>query len=880
MKGPAALVVGILVLAGILWLALGGGTPPVPAGPGGAGEKARTAAPQTSPRVPAPSQVPGKATPPRRKKVETARAAAAKPKNAWKVLVVEKATGKPVPGAEVLVLDLPAVKGLEKFRAAWALGGLGSIERLFREFGRAYQADSQGIAWIAPILYGNPTGYILAAHKEDQWGLLKDRGRPAPPLEVEISPVPEIRVQVKDRDGNPVEGVPLGAGTSLGGFRYLPMRGVTRGPLGIARFRHIGLLFPGGVGHPTGAVCLLVPLKRPVLKEFDPGSLPRNPLLLTLPPTGRVEVYVQGPKGPVKDGEALVTISPCGNPGALGSPLFPPRLRNPVVPVKGGKAVFPFVGLGLTLQVAAAKVSSPDARGEGKPSMVKGPGPLEPGQNVTFRLKLSEKATLLVGRALLPSGKPAKKMAMKWKLRYREKEGGFDLDGFLRTDQKGRFSLYIQGGKFTGTGRALSLTPLARGKTRMEGKADLARDLPSGPFDLGDILLEISPLLAGGKVTDPSGRPIPNTEIYIYEGNRPNPAFDDNPLHNPQYLLKTTTDPSGNFRAYKKTSSRELTILAGKRGWFQEKPLVVPPGSADLRVVLQKGGTLRATFLTDPGIPLERLDIRLILQSEGKKGERVLFPEIRGNRALWEGLLPGTARVEVRLPSGGKTLAEIEDITVEAGREAGDPRLKKVDLRGKIRLLTLDLVDKEGKPVPSAIVLWGAGIPRMVVYHQGIPLLLPRKGTGKLTIKAMGFKDKRIEVTRSRMKVVLERSLRVRLIYTGEAPLPDPPFFLGVTLRPLPKDKSPQSLMESMLRSSPTRYFGKDQALETLVPTPGTYLVVWELKKGNQGVWTSRTFRSSQKTTVRVSNLPGLQALHVSLSAKDLEKALQNWGKE
>ncbi|HHI68070.1 MAG TPA: hypothetical protein ENJ97_01955, partial [Planctomycetes bacterium] len=537
------------------------------------------------------------------------------PENAWKVQVVEKETGKPVPGAQVLVLDLPAVKGLEKFRAAWALGGLGSIERLFREFGRAYPADSRGIAWIAPILYGNPTGYILAAHKEEQWGLLKDRGGPVPPLEVEISPVKEIRVQVKDRKGNPVEGVPLGAGTSLGGFRYFPMRGVTHAPLGICRFRHIGLLFPGGVGHPTGAVCLLVPLKKPLLTKFDPQKLPRNPLLLTLPPTGRVEVYVQGPKGPVKDGEALATISPSGNPGAFGFRLFPPRWRNPVVPVKGGKAVFPFVGLGLTLQVAAARTSSPAARGEGEPSMVKGPGPLEPGQKVTFRLKLSEKATLLVGRALLPSGKPAKKMEMKWKLKCLEKHGGFDLDGFLRTDKKGRFSLSIQGGKFTGTERALFLTPLALGKPGMEGKADLTRDLPPGPFDLGDILLEIAPLLAAGKVTDPSGRPISNTEIYIYQGNLPGLSFDDPPFQRPQPLKKTTTDPGGNFRAYQKTSSRELTILARKRGWFQEKPLVVPTGSAGLRVVLQKGGTVRATFLTDPGIPLEHLDIRLTLQA-------------------------------------------------------------------------------------------------------------------------------------------------------------------------------------------------------------------------------------------------------------------------
>ncbi len=886
MKNLAALAVGVLVLAGVLWLALGGGTPPVPAGPSGpAGKPAAPSKP--SPQASASLQPPPKAqppkktaepAPPRRKKVAPP-PAPPRPKDAWKVLVVEKKTGKPVPGAQVQVLDISTVKDPTKLMREAATGGFGRIAGFLQEFGKTYTADSKGVAWIHP-LQNLRMGALMAARKGNLWGMLTPMGAMSPPLKIEVAPVQEILVQVKNSKGEPVAGVPVGIGMAMGPMKSFPLRATTQAPSGVARFRHVGILFRERRDRGKGLAALLVPLKKPVEKEFDPKALPKKPIVFTLPPTGRVEIYVQGPKGPVADGEAIASISVAKEKVQREGPFTPPPgvQANPVVPVKGGKALFPFVGLGLELQVTVGKVSSTMMIGRSKPTTVKGPGPIAPGQTVTFRVALTQRETILAGRVLLPSGKPVSEKTLAWTLKTKEGGGSSSSSSILRTDKEGRFKFNLEDGKFQGESRTLTLQ-FDRGKPGeiLEGKVDLSRDFLPGVTDVGVIRLRAPDFLVSGTVQDPQGKPVPGARILVSAKKAFGPDekhFFWTPIGNPF----TFTDPKGSFKVLGKNQWPELKLQAQKPGWYQPKEVVVPPGSTDVVLVLHKGGTVTASFLADPEVPLE--DLRISLVSSGPN--RISF---RGhlkktNQAVWKGLSPGSYDLEVRLPSDRgvskiKPLAEIQGILVEAGKDAADPRLKNIDLRGKIKILDLEIVDREGHRITDAWVHWGKDFGRSAWYRKGKRLLLAA-GEGKtLMVTASGYKSAKVQPAGNPVKVVLERGYKVRLVYRGEASLPEAPFSLGVDF--YPDFKKRKSSTPLFYVGSRTSYFGKDGVLECWLSAPGKYKITWMLKKEKGGGWSSGSFDVEKESVIEVRDVPGPQTFDVSLPAKDLEKALKEY---
>ncbi len=886
MKNLAAAVVAVLVLGGVLWLILGGGTaPPVPAGPPAPREKPDSVPPKPSSQAPArPRPTKEKETaaretaPPRRKKLAVPPSKVPGPKTGWKVLVVKKKTGKPVPGAQVLVLDTSTVKDPARLMREAATGGFSKIETFMEQFGRSFLADSKGVAWIPPI-ENVRMGALVAARKEGLWGLLPFRPSLTPPLKIEVSPVQEILVQVVDQEGKPVAGVPVGLGVSQGGFRYFPMRGVTEGPKGIVRFRHIGILFRGQGGSAKGLVALLVPMKKPASKEFDPKDLPRTLLVLTLPPTGKVVVYVRGPKGPVPDGTALAALSPAPEEGKEKPrfPIPPGAQEAPIAPVEGGKAVFPFVGLGLTLQVMVNKTPKNMPMMRGKPQIVKGTGPVAPGQTVTFHVSLTQKETLLAGRLLLPSGKPASETTLTVSLKTKEENISSFSSSMLRTDKDGRFRFPLEEGKFHGGKRTLSfLLGKEKGGRILKAQVDLGRDFFPGVNDLGDIRLGAPPVLVAGRVVDASGKPIQGATIQVFQKQ----YFGENKERSAWEWVRaypTPSDAKGNFLVLGEAKAPELKVTASKQGWFQEKDVLASPGTEGLLLVLRKGGAVKATFLTDPGVPLKDLGMKLI--SHGREEERTIrFPQKKKTSAVWTGLPPGTYDLKVSFPYTGQPLVEIEGILVEGGKEAGDPRLKGIDLRGKIRVLNLEIVDEKGRGITNVWLKWGKDFHQGTWYRKGSPLLLGSEEGRTLWITASGYKPKKIQTGEGDVKVVLERGYKIRLVYTGEAPLPEAPFSLGVELLLL-KRKGPGFLSFDFTGSS-SAYFGKNGTGETWVSVPGKYRVTWLLKETGDRGWSSWWIDEKQRTVIEVLDLPGVQTFNLSLPAENLKKAVEKRQKD
>ena len=880
--------VGILVLAGTLWLVLGeGGVPsappglPIPEG-GQVSSSSKTAPPnparpEASPNGEAPTKETAR---PKRKKLAGPDPNAPGPGTGWKVLVVEKGTGKPVPLAEVLFLDMAAVKDRAALMKSIATGGLGKIESVMERFGRIFRADTRGVAWIPSLderrNHGLPESPILlAARKGRLFGLLPPKDIQGPPLKVEISPRRELLVQVVDQGGNPLAGVPVGVGLAGDDFHNFPLREVTQGPKGIARFRHLDFFsrmeIPSGR---KGLVSLQVPMKKAVEKEFDLRKLPRNPLVLTLPPTGRVEVYVQGPEGPISDGEALVTLLavPEEEDGPPTFSEFQAQMA-PLVPVKEGKALFPFVGLELTLQVSAVKIRKRQEGMMSHPETVKGPGPVAPGQTVFFRLSLLRKEVLLTGRLLLPSGKPAARVSLRWTLETKNEGNSSSSSSTLETDEKGRFRFTLEDGKFHGGTRTLTLLLTRGGGGKpLEAKVDLSREFYPGENDLGDVRLAGLPLLLAGKVVDPKGKPIQGARVLVQEKR----TFDPEGKHffwDPIPKLSTRTDKEGRFAVVGESQSSELMVSAVKFPWVQAKWVHVSPGEEGLVLVLRKGGTVKASFLVEPGFPLRKLQMGLY-QSGEKPIRRGWFSrKTRENLVSWTGLTPGTYDLKIFPMSPKDPLVEIPGILVEAGKEARDPRLKEIDLRGKIQALDLELFGPRGERVRSATIHLEGKESVSIWFRPGRPLLLRPGKDHTLLIWTSRYKPKRVPVTGKKMKVVLDEGYKIRLIYTGEAPLPEAPFSLGVDLRILSGGKRRNRPFFSGPLSS--LYFRKDGTVEGRIPLPGKYRILWLLKKTRGSGWSSSGLSVPKPPVLEVRDVPGVQTFRVSLPAKILEKALE-----
>jgi len=541
--------------------------------------------------------------------------------------------------------------------------------------------------------------------------------------------------------------------------------------------------------------------------------------------------------------------------------------------VKGGKVLFPFVGLGLTLQASAVKIRENQAGAMPRPESVKGPGPTAPGQTVVFRLSLLSKEVLLTGRILLPSGKPAARATLRWTLATKKEGSSSSSSSNLRTDEQGRFRFTLEEGKFYGGTRTLSFL-LSQGKEGklLEAKVDLSRDFYPGENDLGDIRLGELPLLLAGKVVDPKGKPIQGALVLVREKRSFGPD-EKLSFWVPLSGSPARTDKEGKFAIAEKSESSQLKVTAMKDGFAPAEWVPATPGEEDLILALRKGGSVKASFLVEPGFPLGDLQISLSLSgSEGKKGAMASM-QIQGNQAVWTSVPPGTYDMKITLPTEGDPLVEIPGILVEAGKETRDPRLKEIDLRGKVRVLDLELFGPKGERIRNAMIYLDEKGSRFTRFRPGRPLLLRPGKSRTLLIWTSRYKPKKVPVTGRKMKVVLEDGYKIRLIYTGEAPLPEAPFSLGVDLHPI-FDRGGRNHMLSFDRTS-FLYFRKDGTAEGRVPLPGKYHVSWMIKKTEGSGWSSRGFSAPDPPELEVRDIPGVQTFQVSLPADALEKALK-----
>ncbi len=339
--------------------------------------------------------------------------------------VREQGSGRPVPRASVLFL-------WKKYASA-ALGGrcISSSKydplRLLEQKSRRAVSNSRGVA----VLHVGPGwGDLLVTAGAGSlfgWTIVKAwQSRASLP----VGSCPDLAVRIERADGKPAWGVRVGLKGAILGQRYIIRR--LTGRDGKAVFEKAPFLVdPGKTGRSSRAeVFVDEPLGVRVEDGVSFKETGWMPLVLRLPPSGRLAVRVLCEGRPVRNGMAVVRLEE-------GRRVIARR------EVDGrGLAFFKYVGLGMKFGVRASPLFFEPREIRKDAARVRGPA--KAGERVDVEVSLAEKGRYLSGSLLGPAGMPLSQEWVHWEVSSKgDAPAGYVeiRDDLILTDRLGRFLL-------------------------------------------------------------------------------------------------------------------------------------------------------------------------------------------------------------------------------------------------------------------------------------------------------------------------------------------------------------------------------------------------------------------------------------------------------
>ena len=664
------------------------------------------------------------------------------PAGGLRVVVVDRGSGAPVPGAEVLFGSVALFGDLDGRRKRHENV---DIEEELSIRGRRARCDGDG-RWTAPP---EDAAFVFCARDGDRWafGTRPEEGELVLGLEADRS----LAVEVVTRDGAPARGVPVHLGGDPARPGPLDVRGVT-GPEGRVEFRHLDSLLPEpSDGFPI-RVSLPIASARPIRWTLDASRVPEEPVRLVLPDTGTVAVELRDDGGaPVS---AWVHVTPIRVPA--DDPSGRSTGSRVSVRTREGRAFFPFVEVGGDVLVEA----DPDDRASPESKVIAGPA--KPGKTVTVKLTAGKPYPVLKGRILDPDGVP---LANTWVTG----ELVSDVDSVrgsvlwrAHTDREGGFEARAP------TNRPVSSLRWLRVHTDLPPRWSAEVDLHPGPgrtVDLGDVRLVAEPVLAEGVVVDGEGEPVDWATIRVrkevhLEGR-------DETYWDPVNEWMTQTDDVGAFQLLGEAPAGNFEIYAGKSRWIDADPLPLRPGSTGYRFVLEREGKLAGAVRVAEGIDPTWLGVRVEPEHRPRTA-RVWPPRERVSNDgtfLVAGLPAGMARVTFLLEGREDPVAVVEDVEVRAGEVSRDPRLQGLDLESALHRIEVEVVDSAGRAIDTGHVAFA--LADDTVHHVKLAggrasFLAGRVGLGA-TIYAPGYRTVTCPVVDDGSRIVLERARTVRV---------------------------------------------------------------------------------------------------------------------
>ncbi len=467
-----------------------------------------------------------------------------------------------------------------------------------------------------------------------------------------------------------------------------------------------------------------------LLRDSPRWSFSRDQVLggtvtVTLPPGGPVELAVEAPDGTPFEQPTLFWVDDTGRPGEMVTQ----RLEAP-----RGRARLPFVPDGLLLRVAAAAVD-----GSFEPAVVRAPGPTRSGDDTTVTVEFLAAAEtversrddapgeaplvpIFVARLVDAQGAPLRDRDVRCRVQptaRAARDGGRWTAA--RTDGAGRLEFQAEPGNPVVNAFAAILEVANEDHdttVRAEGVVSVRGLTVPGRHEIGDVRLDPPTPIVAGRVLDPDGRPLSRARVSLREEDEPvlhRPVASGrlpviasthrrsfHALRHPWDVpVQTITDELGRFRLSSILPAGVLSISVERDHCFPVHDKRIESGETDVAVTMKPCATLEGELRLDPGVPTDAIWIEITAQ-----GRAFVLPiEEDGTFSIGRqraGLI--TVRVRSRLDPEPFVTAIVELV---AGESRSTPELSPCDLRGKLPLLHVRVVDADGAPASGAVIRFG-----------------------------------------------------------------------------------------------------------------------------------------------------------------------------
>ncbi len=596
------------------------------------------------------------------------------------VQVKRKEGGEPIPFADVFFVD---VAHLDQQKVIAVQAESPTLLEMIERLADRYRAGADGCVRLP-----RPAEQVWLAARKDRWfGMYEGRSIPPEGATISCTQMSSVAARVRDVDGRLQQDVPVQLRV-LENDRDQTILSVRTNAEGIGLIQPLDMVLRDGLAHAQFALTLGGLLAEPARQVFDPRNPPEEPIELILPMHGALEVHVLDENGQPYLAPALVQAAlakPDGEDfvGRMEDQGLSGRLRD-------GSFLFRPVGLDQDVHLRAQR---PDGTTLGETVVH---GPTQNGELVHAEIRERVGASFLTGRVVHADGKPFAELRLQYELKLDGDGAQSSADGQIRTDARGAFRVGVDTPSPSGTGsRRLTLSSGVADAAEI-AQVDLAWILPAGETQLGDVLLELPPLLVSGVVQDELGTPLPRVVVQA----RPQVFYSKEQFYwGYQTNLYALSGEDGSFTIRGRVES-PLVRAEGSDEEHWCAGTDVTPGSTQVRVVMQRAGRVAGKVLLDEGFKSEGFMLNLAPDQSKEPGANSWGTSISADGSFEFGRVPpGAYRVEVRLSgSSGAALISLDGVVVLAGEDCVDPRLAPLDARGKLRVLRIRAVNERGQP--------------------------------------------------------------------------------------------------------------------------------------------------------------------------------------
>lgn len=765
------------------------------------------------------------------------------------VIITAFETGRPVPDAELMVVDFGFIDP-----DIWTRRNLDrrDPEEVVRSVSRRYRSGKDGRAFIPwprelTVLLVRAKG-LSAAHRinTDESG----------PVTVEVAPDTEVKVRVLDVAGMPVPDCPVDfrVFNESDGFDFVRARTDHDGMAISKNIDRYALLFnfdrrgEARLGFPVAN-------KDASTAPFSFVPLPVDPLELRAPATGRVVVEVQDGHGGLvpMDGFVRLRVKDAASDLPRGGKGKARKLREGVREgadqrgrIVSGTAEFTHVEVGLRVQAEAWFPDGSAARGEDDN------GPLAENDSVVLPLIRPISTPTLVMKVVDPERRPLSNQRIevaamvgnppirgKWVRRIMT-----DVDGILRTDLGDPEAFpWDPPQKPTGPPDPivrLLLTSRIGQVPDLKGQLDLPATIPD-PYEPGELMLSRGEVLLTGLVTDEAESPVRHARLLL---ERQKLGEDGKLRWQGEEVLGNLADYEGKFVVRSMDISGVWRVRPERSGYMDTPWTEFRPGAA-LKLILQRGCKVVGNVLLDPELPAGALRVRLVIRKQGAaEKDPPIFDATRNPGVLgefeWDRLPEGVARLSIHTAAmARRSLFSIEGVVLRPGPACDDPRLKDIDLRGKLRRIVVTLRDPGGNPVDGeATIISKSGDEQPTVGGNSRIVLLAPPETVDLRVTNARFSTVVIEDVVADTQVRFRPARVIRFQAPSGIEWPNTPDRLGINVEFLGHPDVVKLYGRPRLVESPRgndQVFGSDGEAIFRVTTPARLRVRWFVERPGPG---------------------------------------------